>query len=103
MLINQYDIYSSSGYKSIELWKSNILELTNVDLLCFSAFKEDYFPAAGSIIESLEIQLNDTIDRYAVEAELDYRAKFNCWASWEIENQNFKRIGGIEIDNQILQ
>jgi len=101
MLINQYDIYTSSGYKTIELWECNILDLENVDLLCFSAFKEAYFPSKGSIIQALEIRLNDVIDRYAVEAEWDYRDSFNCWASWEIENQNFKRIAGIEIDKLV--
>ena len=54
-LINLISVQTTSGIKTIEVHNDDITKMTfDVDVLVLSAYHNQYFPAPGTVIESLE-------------------------------------------------
>jgi hypothetical protein len=97
ILINLFEIETSSGYKSVELRCGDITKIEEkVDALVVSAFKGGYNPIPNTLLGSLKSNCNIDLNNLLSESELDLRNPLNVWLSKEL-NQNFKRIICVEI------
>lgn len=97
MTLNFVHIDTLSGTKEFELLQGDIANLPfRVDLLCISAFKNDYVPTKTSIIGQLHAR-GINIGALARNPYLDLKESLGVWISPPIKNTNFKQIVCIEI------
>ena len=97
MTTNFVQIETKTGIKEFELIQADITKLPfSVDLLCISAFKNDYSPTESSIIGQL-FKNGVNIDSLAKDPFLDFRESLGIWVSKEIHYQSFKQVLCIEI------
>jgi hypothetical protein len=95
--LNFVQIESRTGIKEFELVQGDITNLPfHTDILCLSAFKDDYTPTESSIIGQL---FNKGIDvgELVKHPFLDFRNSLGIWVSEAFMWQPFKRILCIEI------
>lgn len=97
MTINFVQIETKTGIKEFELVQGDITNLPfNVDLLCLSAFKNDYTPTPSSIIGQL-YKKNIDVGEQAKKPALDFRESLGIWVSDKFDNNFFKKIICVEI------
>lgn len=83
------------GLKTIEVRHGDITTMP-CDVLAISAFYNDYYPALGTVIHSLQYNLGINVNFLNKEAFLDLRKNFCLWISKPIINQPFKYILCVE-------
>jgi hypothetical protein len=97
MTLNFVQIETKTGIKEFELVQSDITDLSfSVDLLCISAFKNDYTPTDSSVIGQL-YQKGINIDQLSENPELDFRESLGIWVSKDVQGLFFKKIVCVEI------
>lgn len=102
-LVNLFEIETSSGYKSVELYSGDLTKIEErVDSIVVSAFKGGYTPIPGTLVGSLLENCKIHLELFAKEPEIDLRIPLNVWISKPIPNQNFNRIICIEIIDLIF-
>lgn len=95
--MNFVQIETKTGIKEFELVQGDITNLPfEVDLLCLSAFKNDYTPTESSIIGQL-FKKGINIEQLSKKPSLDFRESLGIWVSNEFENYFFKKIVCVEI------
>lgn len=83
MTINFVQTETPTGLKEFELYKGDITDLPfEVDLLCVSAFKDDYTPTENSIIGQLYKKGID-LSIMALNPSIDLRENLGVWVSKE--------------------
>ena len=86
--LNLIDIETSWGYRTFELHHGDITQLDfDVDVLAVSAFKGDYAPVRGTIIEALLKNLQIDLRELAKTREFDLVDAFGCWTA-KVEPKN---------------
>lgn len=103
-LINIISVQTSSGTKTIEIYKGDLANFKlQTDLLAFSSFINDYYPLDGTLIGALERKFDINIGLLAINTPFDFRKSLNCWVSEEIQDTYFKRLLCLEgINNEIM-
>ena len=97
MTINFVQIETKTGIKEFELVQGDITNLPfKVDLLCLSAFKDDYTPTETSIIGQLH-KKGVNIEQLSKNPTMDFRESLGIWVSEEMEDKFFKKIICVEI------
>ena len=97
MLLNLVQIETNTGVKEFELYQGDIVKLPfQTDLLCVSAFKNDYSPTESSIIGQF-YKNGFKIEDYLKKPYLDFRNSLGVWISEKIDSTQFKRIVCLEI------
>lgn len=96
-LINIISVPTSSGIKTIEIHNDDLTKMTfDVDVLVLSAYHQQYFPAPGTVIESLLNNTGISLLELSQNPILDLRSSLDCWVSNEIQDKPFKHIVCIE-------
>jgi hypothetical protein len=96
-LVNIVEFSTAVGYKSIELHHADITKFEKqVDLLVISAFKKNYDPTNGTIIQFLQSNLDINVAELSQKSELDFRHQMNIWLSERLKTVFFDRILCIE-------
>lgn len=97
-LVNAYDIPTSAGYKSIELYQADICNFPKpLDCLVFSAFEDSYIPMPGTVIKSIEDNYGLNVQFLSENPSIDLRREFNVWLSKKI-NDRVKRLACVEMN-----
>lgn len=97
MIVNFVQIETKTGIKEFELVQGDITNLPfNVDLLCLSAFKNDYTPTPRSIIGQFYKKDID-VGAQSKKPYLDFRESLGIWVSNKFDNNFFKKIICVEI------
>lgn len=97
MTINFVQIETKTGIKEFELVQGDITNLDfNVDLLCLSAFKDDYTPTPSSIIGQL-YKKKINVGEQSKKPSLDFRESLGIWVSNKFDDNFFKKIICVEI------
>jgi len=95
--MNFVQIETQTGIKEFELVQGDITNLPfEVDLLCLSAFKNDYTPTESSIIGQL-FKKGINIEQLSKKPSMDFRESLGIWVSNEFEDNFFKKIVCVEI------
>jgi hypothetical protein len=95
--MNFVQIETKTGIKEFELVQGDITNLPfEVDILCLSAFKNDYTPTESSIIGQL-FKKGINIEKLSKKPSMDFRESLGIWVSDEFENYFFKKIVCVEI------
>ena len=97
MTINFVQIETKTGIKEFELFQGDITSLPfETDLLCLSAFKDDYTPTNSSIIGQL-YKKGINVNKLSERPSLDFRESLGIWVSEQLQNKTYKRIICVEI------
>lgn len=97
MTLNFVQKDTLTGIKEFELLQGDITKLPfKVDLLCISAFKDDYTPTKSSIVGQLYAK-GINVGNLAQKPHLDLKEGLGIWISSPISNANFKQIICTEI------
>ncbi|HEU4710284.1 MAG TPA: DUF4145 domain-containing protein [Pyrinomonadaceae bacterium] len=96
--INLIEIETSWGFRSFELHEGDITQLDfTVDVLAISAFKGDYEPVPGTVIEALLKNVQIDMKELSKRREFDLVEAFGCWIAKVAPGKNFERILCAEI------
>ena len=97
MIRNIVQIETKTGLKEFELFQGDITNLPfDVDLICVSAFKNDYEPTLTSIIGQF-LQKGVDIEYLSKVPKLDFRDSLSIWVSESLKNEKNKNIICVEI------
>ena len=96
-LINIYEIPTSSGYKSIELYHADLCNFPKqLDCLVFSAFEGSYEPVSRTLIAALQNTLGVNCSSLSKKPAIDLSSEFDVWLS-EPLGLNFDRLACVEL------
>ena len=91
--LNLIDIETPWGFRTFELHQGDITQLDmDVDVLVVSAFKGNYAPVPGTIIEALLNNLQIDLRELAKAREFDLVDVFGCWTAQVVPKNKFGRI-----------
>lgn len=104
--INLLEIETQWGYKTFELYHSDITRLDfKVDVLAISAFFGNYVPLPHTVIGALSNNCSIDVKALSQHCEFNLRDIFNCWVARPPDNTRFERLlcvefmsGSVEIE-----
>lgn len=84
--LNFVQIETKTGIKEFELIHGDITALPfKVDLLCISAFRNDYAPTHSSVVGHLH-RKGINVERLSHQLYLDFKASLGVWVSSSVPN-----------------
>src|SRR5687767_208074 len=92
-ILNLIDIETPWGYRTFELHQADITQLDfKVDVLAISAFKGDYAPVSGTVIEALLKNCKIDLKALSRNREFDLVNSLGCWIARPVPNSKFERV-----------
>lgn len=85
--IDRIEVETFRGFASIEFYHGDLMAMPrdwDIDYLVVSAYRDDYWPTDGSLIQSLEERGVD-FGRLALHKKVEARDQASCWLSHEID------------------
>lgn len=91
--LNLIDIETPWGYRTFELHQGDITQLDfKVDVLAISAFRGDYEPVSGTVIDALLKNCQVDLKALSGHREFDLVDVFGCWIAKAVPDTKFERI-----------
>lgn len=95
--LNFVQIETKTGIKEFELIHGDITALPfKVDLLCISAFRNDYAPTHSSVVGHL-FRKGINVERLSHQPYLDFKDSLGVWVSSAVPNDIFNQLVCVEI------
>jgi Domain of unknown function (DUF4145) len=96
--INLIDIETQWGYRTFELHQGDITRFDfKIDVLAISAFKGDYRPVKGTLIEALFKKCQIDLEALSAQREYDLVEPLGCWIAKAKPDTKFERLICVEI------